>query len=70
MIFVFKTSVSNTPEIEKVKPLLNKHLENAKWNFDLEDCDHILRIDSLKEITQRTIDILRSSGFDCQELED
>lgn len=69
MISVFKTSVTNTKEIEKLKPFLDTNLEITKWNFDLEDCDNILRIDSVIEITQSTIIILKDNGFDCQELE-
>lgn len=69
MISVFKTSVTNTKEIETLKPHLDIYLEFAKWNFDLEDCDNILRIDSINEIAQQTIKILKDNGFDCQELE-
>jgi hypothetical protein len=69
MIFVFKTNVS-PDDLETLQPLLDKHLPNSKWNFDLEDCDNILRIDSVNEITQPTIKILKDNGFDCQELED
>jgi hypothetical protein len=70
MISVFKTSVTNTKEIETLKLQLDIQLEFAKWNFDLEDCDNILRIDSINEIAQQTIKILKDHGFDCQELED
>ncbi|AZB23416.1 hypothetical protein EG339_01630 [Chryseobacterium bernardetii] len=68
MISVFKTNVTNEKEIETLKPLLDTHLEITKWNFDLEDCDNILRIDSFSEIAQPTIKILKDNGFDCQEL--
>lgn len=70
MISVFKTSVSNTTEVEILKPLLDTHLENTKWNFDLEDCDKILRIDSETEIAQSVIELLQDKGFDCEELPD
>ncbi|MNT26064.1 hypothetical protein D3C72_1616160 [compost metagenome] len=69
MISVFKTTVTSIREIETLKPFLDTHLGIAKWNFDLEDCDNILRIDSINEITERTIKILSNYGFDCQELE-
>ena len=45
MIFVFKTSVKTKLQIKKLKPHIDKILPNAKWNFDLEDIDKILRID-------------------------
>ncbi len=63
MISVFKTNVTNRKEIETLKPLLDTHLEIAKWNFDLEDCDNILRIDSINKITECTVKILRDNGF-------
>lgn len=69
MISVFKTNVTNRKEMETLKPLLDAHLEIAKWNFDLEDCDNILRIDSINEITECTVKILRDNGFECEELE-
>lgn len=70
MISVFKTSVTNTKEIETLKPLLDSHPKIVKWSFDLDDCDHILRIDSLNEVAQSAFKILKDNGFSCQELED
>lgn len=70
MISVFKTSVTNMTQIETLKPLLDKHFENAKWNFDLEDCDKILRIESRIEIAKTTINLLQNNGFNCEELLD
>ena len=68
MISIFETSVTNTSEIENLKPLLDINLKNAKWNFDLEDCDNILRIDGSDELIQLTIKLLKDNGFGCQEL--
>lgn len=46
MIHVFKTSVDTKSKLEFATALLTELLPHAKWNFDLEDCDNILRIDS------------------------
>ena len=46
MIYVFKTSVRTKIQAKSIKSHIDKILPNAKWNFDLEDCDKILRIDS------------------------
>ena len=70
MISVFKTSVTNTTEIETLKPFLDIHLANAKWNFDLEDCDNILRIESQIKVTETTIILLQDNGYECEELPD
>jgi hypothetical protein len=69
MIYVFITSVKTEQEVEQLKPFLNDLLKQAKWNFDLEDCDKILRIDSETEITQSVIKLLHNKGFDCEELQ-
>ena len=50
MIYVFKTSVKTKRQVKKLKPPINKILPKEKWNFDLEDCDKILRIDSDENI--------------------
>lgn len=70
MIYVFITSVKTKQEIGQLKPHLNDLLKQAKWNFDLEDCDKILRIDIETEITQSIINLLQDKGFDCEELVD
>ena len=44
-VLVFKTSVYLEKEINKLRPVLNALTVNADiWNFDLEDCDNILRM--------------------------
>jgi hypothetical protein len=69
MIFVFKTSVKTKMQAKKLKPHINKILPNAKWNFDLEDCDKILRIDCQENIVLKIIDLLHSHNYSCEELE-
>ena len=69
MIFVFKTSVKTKIQIKKLKPHIDKILPNAKWNFDLEDIDKILRIDSGENIVLIIIDLLDIHNHSCEELE-
>ncbi|QSB28113.1 hypothetical protein [Flavobacterium sp. CLA17] len=66
MIYVFKTSVDTNSKLKLASELLNELLADAQWNFDLEDCDNILRIDSETEITEL---LLKNTVFDCIELE-
>lgn len=40
----------------------------SSWNFDLEDCDKILRVDSQNEISEKIINLLSDSSFNCEEL--
>lgn len=50
MIFVFKTYVKTKIRIKKLKPHIVNMLPRAKWNFDLEDSDKILRINNNENI--------------------
>jgi hypothetical protein len=66
MIYVFKTSVDSQSKFELASALLQELLPNALWNFDLEDCDNILRIDSELDIPNL---VLNNDIFECIELE-
>jgi hypothetical protein len=69
MIYVFKTSVRTKIQAKKLKPHIDEILPKAKWNFDLADCDKVLRIDSEANIISPIINLLNNHDFDCQELE-
>lgn len=66
MIYVFKTSVDNQAKFESASALLNQLLPESQWNFDLEDCDNILRVDSELNVTAL---LQNNPVFDCTELE-
>ncbi|PSR52284.1 hypothetical protein AHMF7605_01480 [Adhaeribacter arboris] len=69
MILVFKTSISTKKKAKRVKPYLDKLLSGEKWNFDLEDCDNILRIDSKGDVSKLVVGELNNLGYECVELE-
>lgn len=69
MIYVFKTSVKTKMQAKKLKPHIDKLLPNAKWNFDLDDCDKVLRVVSEEDIVQPIIRELKHHQVDCEELE-
>jgi hypothetical protein len=67
-VYVFKTSVDNADEVSKLKPLLTSQPAIADWNFDLEDCDNILRV--VGDVYPGSIEaLLQSAGYNCQELD-
>lgn len=66
MIYVYKTSIDTKSKLEFANTFLNELLPNAYWNFDLDDCDNILRIDSEAEINEIA---LKNDVFECIELE-
>ncbi|RZJ73109.1 MAG: hypothetical protein EOO49_05540 [Flavobacterium sp.] len=69
MISVFRTSVTSERKALSLRPYLNRLKFVKQWNFDLEDCDKILRVDSEMPVSVIVIGILNRRGFDCVELE-
>ena len=70
-VLVFKTSVTTSRKVGRVKPVLDNLLDKSeRWNFDLEDCDHILRVEAISVQASVIMANLRKAGFACAELED
>jgi len=70
-ILVFKTSVEQKADVMRLAPILNDLIaNNDKWNFDLEDCDNILRVESDRVKSQTIEFALQEEGYHCIELED
>lgn len=70
-VLVFRTSVRDNYQANLVKPVLDKLMSRGEnWNFDLEDCDKILRVESLNVKATTIIKILERAGFICAELDD
>ena len=68
-ILVFTTSVSAQDQVTKVQPILTSVQAIQDFNFDLEDCDNILRVVS-DDLSPRYIEsLLNNAGFLCSELE-
>ena len=67
-ILVFKTSVQDPLVVNALKPRLDKLVGQNQWNFDLEDCDKILRIASGVE-PEAAVQLMKQLGFQCAELE-
>lgn len=67
-VLVFKTTVGKRKEIRYLKPFLNRIVEpEGKWNFDLEDCDNILRVET-RQHSSKVTSLLQQQGFICEEL--
>lgn len=70
MVHVFKTSVCSEKEVRLIGSFLNILLAKEDWNFDLEDCDKVLRVKAAEISAEIVITILNSQGFECSELVD
>lgn len=70
MAWVFTTSVSSASEARKLAPGLNLLAGPGQWNFDLDDCDKILRVIAPDLNPERVVQLLASCGVQCEELND
>ncbi len=68
MVEVFKTNVQEMEQSKMIVVKLLEHFPNSIINFDLEDCDKILRIHSSSISNNKIIDLLNLHGFHCEVL--
>ena len=66
---IYKTSVATNKQVQQIKTLLNNLPVVTQWNFDLDDCDNILRIISKELQPQVICQLLQTEGFNCEPLE-
>jgi hypothetical protein len=63
MIEVFKTNVKKKRESKRIIVILLEHFPESKINFDLNDCDKILRFESEIILSEKIIEILTLNGY-------
>jgi len=68
-ILVFKTNVNSRRKVTRLGGLLQKLPTVKQWNFDLDDCDKVLRIEATEATTAMVASLLHTAGFVCEELD-
>ncbi|GCC53409.1 hypothetical protein SanaruYs_36530 [Chryseotalea sanaruensis] len=68
MVEVFKTSIDNQQESTLVGNVLYVMYPAAKINFDLADCDRILRIENSTVSVESVTKIVNALGHQCEVL--
>ncbi|HTI57925.1 hypothetical protein [Mucilaginibacter sp.] len=68
-ILVFKTNVNSRRKANRIGSLLAATPTVRHWNFDLDDCDKVLRIEATGLDTNMVASLLRAAGFVCEELD-
>ena len=69
MVEVFKTNVAEVQEATKLVALLLQHFPTNKINFDLHDCDKILRMEGQNVMVEKVMMLVEKNGFECSVLE-
>lgn len=72
MVEVFKTNVKDKDEANLLLSLIHRNFKGFQANFDLDDCDRILRVKStgLDIHANCLIDLLKDFGVKAEVLSD
>ena len=65
MVEVFKTNVAEVSMAKKLLSLLTMLFPDKKINFDLDDCDKILRVEGENLMTKSVISLVNDNGYNC-----
>jgi hypothetical protein len=65
MVEIFKTNVHDVFQAEQIISLLSRHFPSFMINFDLHDCDKILRVKGESIPVDEIVDLVSASGFQC-----
>ncbi len=65
MVEILKTNVESQEEADDIITVLKKLFPDYKINFDLEDCDKILRIEAKEFDVENVVQNLNMMGYKC-----
>ncbi len=69
MIAIFKTNITDFSKADEIISILSHHLPGCKINFDLQDCDNILRVKGDGISVSQIIQLVNRTGSTCALLD-
>ena len=69
MVEVFKTNVQKKSQSKMLLCILSEAFPSFKINFDLSDCDKVLRVEGDDMDASRIMILVNEYGFTCEPLE-
>ena len=66
---VFKTNVEDEVNAKVIIQTLVRRFPGSRVNFDLQDCDRVLRVEGLSLCNDSIIKLVKEAGFGCTVLE-
>lgn len=69
MVRIFKTNIKSLLQAKQFVAELSQHYPEHQINFDLEDCDNILRMQGPEVSLQALVRLFALKGCQCAELE-
>ena len=68
MVEVFKTNIEKKSQSKKLLCILTETFPSFKINFDLSDCDKVLRVEGNNIEALRIMILVKEHGFKCEIL--
>ena len=69
MVEVFKTNVQKKTQSKMLLCILSEAFPSFKINFDLSDCDKVLRVEGDNMEALRIMMLVKKYGFNCEILD-
>jgi len=69
MVEVFKTDVQKKAQSKMLLSILSEAFPLFKINFDLSDCDKVLRVEGNNLEVPRIMILVKKNGFKCEVLD-
>jgi len=69
MVEVFKTNVQNKSQSRMLLSILWENFPSCKINFDLSDCDKVLRVEGDHIEPYGIVALFKNHGFFCELLD-
>ena len=68
MVEVFKTNIQNGRQATAILKKLGRLFPKCRINFDLTDCDKILRVEGKIASPEKVIEVVTTNGYQCEVL--
>ena len=69
MIEVFSTNVDDAENANMLISMIADHFPACNINFDLDDCDKILRVEGNDFRPAKIVSLVKQNGFHCSILD-
>lgn len=68
-IHIFKTDIRTHEDIAILNKLFSVNPAISRWTVDMQDVDHVLRIESSTDNSTDIIHTVRQAGYYCADLD-
>jgi hypothetical protein len=69
MVQIFRTNIQEVDDAYEIIQKLLEQFPTYLINFDLEDCDNILRVKGKDISLEKIISVLHNNGYQCDVLD-